>query len=1148
MADKVDFRPTLLVGVGGTGCAIAESVYEQAVQTRADKAGKIAVLGFDTDENDMRRRRGLDTRRKVQFSTSETIFRLLDRHPEVERDWFVDRSILPKSIENMTLLEGAAQIRMLTRLALHNSMKGNLIQQRIDDVLSTLGRHDSREPFEGAINVMMTGSLAGATGSGSFIQLALLIDSLWRSRSTNCTTSMRGIFLLPDVYVRAASIPQDQIPNILANGYASLKELFAVNTKASEEKEAERKYDFQYEYAPGHFLREGGIPFKSLTLIDFDNTKGGNLGRDIDHYKDMAARAVYQQIFTPIGGKFTSVTINDARAKFAAAADGADNLFSGVGISAVVYPADSIANYLTYRMAHENISGDWLRLDNMFFERIRRYNELRKSGTVDTKEPQQNQSYLEDLEQLAETERVPFFREVYSTLFPKKENERGIKKVRPVPHDYLDALNAQVMRSFWNTDTLTKVVARQNIDVAQLKNLTSLSEIVRGMERVLDEDLAEIEEALHGRPDDIFFGIMSLADDMAEAEWRDYHIQNYIIKEGPHLVWVRGFLYILLKEMRERRSALDVSEKKQRLYRLANIFDVDRGKNPDTRGTIKVSEEATDVAGRNFITKLTQGSPEDFQERYRDYYNSSQRFMRDYANEVVEEKTLDLLIDEAEQLVRTITGLFLEVKEVVKELESDIDREERRHLEGGIEFSGNVWVYADKESKNAIWKELKEQSAGLRLGGQASYNLTESVYKRHRMDRRERQSTAFDDLRDLFRTAVVEQFARSKIKEDFSSRYNFSVIEALKRECSLKGTSWKTRLREVVDVVGGQSEPFVTLTDRDAGQRIMFWAINPMISEEINDGEMFEALFALNQGEAPLPLPEFSEKELLCVNSRVNLELGHFEKLFPGDPDRTNINVSVEGRYYAAYKNMIDELIAAEMDTQGRKSREFTPHIHRDWHRPGVLPEIFSQLGDRQFDDIYRAFCLSLGLGLLQSITHYNREKVVFSTVGIVASGGVNKEVADTHDTYQTLLAFEKQPDLVRAALAYWSEARRSHLTSEKEIAGQYEDIAVVQVMTSPSFLLKLLQVSLVRDDENERDYRTRQLVKSWAYLVLDLVNSHKSDLASIGRHDLTSQLLDSAKTAAFTSLTSTGTSAENIRELEKIYETAISEHRSQYA
>src|SRR4051794_9987814 len=89
-----NYRPTLLVGVGGTGSRIVEAVMREAKATGAAGQGKLAALVFDTDEHDMRRLVGIDPRHRIRFSGPLPVYSLLKANPEV-MSWFVEEERLP---------------------------------------------------------------------------------------------------------------------------------------------------------------------------------------------------------------------------------------------------------------------------------------------------------------------------------------------------------------------------------------------------------------------------------------------------------------------------------------------------------------------------------------------------------------------------------------------------------------------------------------------------------------------------------------------------------------------------------------------------------------------------------------------------------------------------------------------------------------------------------------------------------------------------------------------------------------------------------------------------------------------------------------------------------------------------------------------
>lgn len=1126
MALNDTFRPTLLIGVGGTGISIAERVFALARQTDQGLRGRIGVLGFDTNTSDLNRLNAVEKRNQIALSTTDTIYQLLDKNTDLEKGWFGSRAKLPPDVLNMTLLDGAGQIRMLTRLGLHHALRRGGIERLIGDAVARIGVLNSRERFEGAVNVMLVGSLAGATGSGSFIQIALLVDQICRSR--NMTADIRGLFLLPDVFVRGASLPTEQVPNVLANGYAALKELNAVNNVVNNRGEIT---PFVFEYAPGHFLREGGQPFRSVALIDFENVRGGSFGRSLPAYQDMAARAAYLLIFSPIGAAVAGVGINDVRAKLGAAGEGTHNIYAGIGVSAVRYPAEEMSRYLTLKLAIDNLDGDWLRLDRLFFDRARRYEELRRqSASMSVPRPEQGQAFLEDLDVLATKDRLAFFADIHNRLHPRIRDERtGSEVVAPRYVTYLDALIREITARFWARDRLATVSGRQSVDTSNLNNKSQLVDLVRRLENYLDDDVRQIGDALGSVPEDDFRNILATADDAAVAEWRDFHLQTYIIKDGPHLVEVRAFLYSLRRAIAQRRGQLNPDEARSKVFKAANVFDETRGSNPTDRRAPRITELAREAANEGLLQRLMRGPFEQFQKDYAAYYNGSMTGMRKWANESVTLRVLNLLDEEIENLERFLAGLFVELGAVFSNLMQKATTEEDLHGTDRGRVDGNVWVYADAAAKRQCWDGLRLQSTGLRLGADANTALATNLYRRYRDDRKARTTTDFASLGGLFSNAVVQDFSRKVVETEFRGLFDITIVEAIKREAQLRNEEWRPYLRHVVDVAGGQAEPFLSLTDANDGQRVIFWAVHPSVREDINDDQTFSSLFTFQQGEAPLEGAEFSAKELLCMNTRVNLELTNLAKLHPGDAVRSNINVPAMGSYAREYTRMVDGLIEAELSETGRAG-DFTPHLDATWHRPGALAEIFPDLNRAVHQDAARASIISLGLGLLEFTDDYNRSVVEFTTVGKTAGGGVHRRLLESHDLWQVLQAFEQRPELVRAALRYWQQIEQLYNS------GGRPRVDPMEALTAPAFVGRVVDLAVVRDNAEARENRLHQLLVGWGTLVQRLVALTHRELAEPGRATILRDTVTPVREAVFAAMRDRGVRGETLRSLERVF------------
>jgi Tubulin like len=1131
---REEFRPTLLVGVGGTGIKIADRVYRMTLDEQAWFGDRLTVLGLDTDENDMRQVRSMDRRRVLKLSSNDRVYQLLDKHPAVENSWFGPRSRLPHEILNMTLLDGAAQIRLLTRLALrHQLWTGGSQQSRLSlELGAEIGRIaalNSRTKFEGAINIMMVGSLAGATGSGSFIALALILGDLCRDRSI--AADVHGLFLMPDVYIRGGSMLTSQIDNVMANAYASLKELNAINLLAGRRGDYT---EFDYEYSPGRRIVEGGFPFRTVSLIDYENTKGSNLGRNLDNYFAMATRATYITLFTPIGQRVKSVSVNDARAISMAAAQGTNNMFASVGVSAIEYPAEEIADYLVLRLALQNLEGDWLRLDRSYFERVRRYEEQRAAGNLAARKPDQGQVYLEDLQQFATKDRLQFFAEIYERLNPVLVDAQGNERIEPMHTQYLDAIVAEVTSRFWARARLAEAKGRAQIDASQLKPISTLTESIRKLEHVLDSDLREIDASLVSVPEDDFINILLTADDMSEGEWRPFHLESYLIKGGPHLVQVRAFLYALAREIASRKARIDHKQRRLQLFQRANDIDPDHGLAPASRRSPRTLEIARDVANRGMINRLRKGSPDDFMQSYADYYNASLRLLQNYAQDVITAKVLDLLLDEVHGLDRHLGGLFLELRTIFARLEQDAEVAERRH---GSDFNvsdGYIWVNADDAAKSEAWQEMSRRAIGMRLAGDANRALSLDVYRRFREARRQRTTTDFSELGKIFLKATRDDFARTAVETDFRSLYDFGVIEAVKRESTRLKQDWKVRLRTLIDLVSSQSEPFVTLTDANQGQRSMYWAVHPSVQDDINDAAEFDNLFTFSQGEQPLIEQVFSKRQLLCFNSRVLLELVHFAKLNPGDARRQNINAPAQGGYFRAYSRMIDGLIEEDLDPVAGKSPHITPHLDAAWHRPGALPELSPEIGRAQRADTYRGFAVAIALGLIEFNVDYGKPITEFSTLGRARKGGVVGALASTHDIWAVVKSFSRQSHYARATMRYWSELK------QRARAGEELNIDPLARLAVPSLVETFLGIAVARDESAEREVACRQILSGWIDVLRDWVGVVRVDLADAGRKQQVDRLVQEARETALAKLRESGVRGETLVALDRLFSSAV--------
>jgi hypothetical protein len=290
--------PTLIIGLGGTGKEVVLRLRRKIVE-RYGSLSSLPFLRFmhvDTDKT-MGASEQYDLRtaddplhREVQFSMTERIdltvaggtgkyVQHLNNFPNIKR-WFPGGG---KIAHLGDLKDGAGQVRIASRLGFfdasnHQKITGRLEQCRRELSDAAILQPSSRLGFNfDATNskVVVVASLAGGTGSGTFLDMGFLVRRYFPE------AERVGILLLPGFF---AGYPGGD--RVRANGYAALMEL--------------NHYTFGHPFHADWSVHETEEmpppPFSSTYLIDGRNEAGlaiGSNGKEFDAYR-MIAEVLYQ--------------------------------------------------------------------------------------------------------------------------------------------------------------------------------------------------------------------------------------------------------------------------------------------------------------------------------------------------------------------------------------------------------------------------------------------------------------------------------------------------------------------------------------------------------------------------------------------------------------------------------------------------------------------------------------------------------------------------------------------------------------------------------------------------------------------------------------------------------------------------------------
>lgn len=347
---SLEFRPTLVIGLGGTGHEVLVRLKARFLDTFGEDAFKaIKLLVFDTADESLavstESGRLVSLLRDTELINIghipvERLIRNLDKHPAIKA-W------LPEKLPPRAITAGAKQIRPLGRLALfYHYNQDAKIQDRLTAVIRALAniKLKGASAGEGAIvantrgvNVFVVCSLCGGTGSGTFLDMAYLTRQILQNhgiRPEYCY--INGVLVLPQAFAMVAS------DAIMANAYAALMELNYYT----------REGGFHVTYPDGMTVDAHARPFNICYLVDAVNEHGRML-TGLEDLAPMIAESIFLQTGSQVGQATKSVFDN------VKSLDQMDNdeptAFSGLGTASLVFPAQRIINTCAYRFGRQFI-------------------------------------------------------------------------------------------------------------------------------------------------------------------------------------------------------------------------------------------------------------------------------------------------------------------------------------------------------------------------------------------------------------------------------------------------------------------------------------------------------------------------------------------------------------------------------------------------------------------------------------------------------------------------------------------------------------------------------------------------------------------------------------------------------------------------
>ncbi|GFP76557.1 tubulin-like doman-containing protein [Clostridium fungisolvens] len=346
-----DIMPTLVIGLGGTGFQVIKRLKKLFSKRYGGKKLPIRYLIIDTDlksflDDDIdnnekcQLRFGEGVKTTLDWAYKNPYFDWLPKNPPITPDFFTSTDQgagLMRPIGRMYLAKNAQLVYDTLNTAKNDLVDLHKVLTDVGEAyLENIDRH----------KVYVVGSLAGGTGCGTFLDVAVMLSKVFNRDNTNII----GLFTLESCYDDKLSSDLDAQNRSKANCYAALKELeFFMSSITNPDDE---KYSFKYTNI-GEIKLEKKL-FDICYLLENKNEMGGVLTNIEDIY-DLCSLQLFQEVGTKLGSQLRADYANfickdkDPVLK-------RDRHFSTFSSSSMEVPVENLRRYCAYRLTSEILS------------------------------------------------------------------------------------------------------------------------------------------------------------------------------------------------------------------------------------------------------------------------------------------------------------------------------------------------------------------------------------------------------------------------------------------------------------------------------------------------------------------------------------------------------------------------------------------------------------------------------------------------------------------------------------------------------------------------------------------------------------------------------------------------------------------------
>ncbi len=924
--------PTLLVGLGGTGSKI---VCRVSSLISAEQRNHLGFAVFDTDINELRDiEKSNPFIKTIQTSTKLSVGEYLNIDTHSRDSWFPVNAIL----NSKTLTEGAGQVRAVSRLAFDTAIRAGKMEP-LHEAIQDLYKLEEGQS-EQALRVIIVSSLAGGTGSGLILPVALYIKNYLATRFRQSANITRGFFILPEVFDEVIR-GQAERNSLRSNAYATLRELdaFLMKGDATLPEKYTSTVRMEFPRVGSYGYDEYNVrPYDFCFLFDAQNAQGSKLN-SFNQYLDHAANCIYAQSIGPMNKRSNSSEDNTIRRL---CAERGRNRYAGAGSSMLIYPMEDIKEYIALNWAKECVSKQWLVFDNMFKEQ-QRINANKRAQGIHTVEPNPAQNYVTTVNTM-DGNGDPFAKSIVNAC--SIYDESGIVRLDEKWNEYVKALIDKI--------TADESAGQPDLDAQRTQACSCVSSLEGGSEsweafqeayREIDKYRAMIVKRVEETARTIAYTMFRAPNDSITSDRQKHQLETYLRDEEGKFIHpnaVRYFLYQALDLLKSQKRVVETNTKSAikhfETFAKANFDD----KSTDTVETVE-SLSSRKISLINKLTGKLSGDQEDLKSAYTNYLTIADAYRVD----AVLERVLQEGIDYVNGLCDAFQSFYLSFDRKVSSIEkriSDIAKK-YEHTKG----TTARYVCASVKCLKEMLKEYPYSGGTIKLDGALAEDIYGKVRKYSMLSTKPDNSSYFSEI---FEEGILG-FFKSTLMRIYGDDVDIDIITALEREVNYEQGNYDSvgmqlYVRDTIQSTRALSCPFIEKPLGEERDPIYACAFNPSLNPHDNSPHSMLIDKELKNA-GGVEDEDIGKNMILFYQSFYGLRANDLSKFAP--PERSVTSSRDAGEYFKAYYELVDMV-----HPEAHRSKAITPHIDRWWHVVMKMPDLDEENQTNQERRIYAAF------------------------------------------------------------------------------------------------------------------------------------------------------------------------------------------------